>query len=236
MRLRHILLHFGIAAFGLGPTPSFAEPLRVIVSFAGQPAPTRPLGYFLRPNGILPIAPPSPDPRREAVLEVLPAPGSPKLPAPSFAGAPLPDKLSLRILGQRILPRLALLAPGGVIELANEDHLPVTVELSPALPGQPSIQLAAGQTQKIPAPPSGELSLLVREQPATPVRVLAPTHLATHLLLGEQGTMAVATLDVPAGKYQVRLRVPGGSSWQEEVVVPSGGRELSLRASLGEDR
>ncbi len=236
MHLRHTLLHLGIAACLLGPSPSLAEPLRVIVSFAGHPAPTRPLGYFLRPNGILPIAPPSPDPRREAVLEVLPDAGSPKLPVPSAIGAPLPVRQSLRILGQRILPRLSLVAPGGVIELSNEDQQSVTVELSPALPGQPSLRLAAGQTQKIPVPPSGDLSLLVREQPATLVRVLAPAHPAMHLVLGDQGTMAVATLDVPAGKYQVRLRVPGGSPWQEEVVVPPGGRELSLKASLGEER
>lgn len=235
MRLRWIPLFFGFLCVLPFQRLAHAVPLRAIVSFSGQPAPTRPLGYFLRPNGVLPIAPPSPDPRREAVLEVVPQSPSEKLSAEQAGIPPLPAQQTVRVVGQRLLPRLLLLAPGGELSLRNEDQRAVTVELSPALPGQPSILLQPGQVQTI-RPSSGELSLLLREQPSQAVRVLSPTHLATHLQLGEQGMMAVATLDVPPGRYVVRLRVPGGALWQEEVDVPPSGRELSLKASLGEER
>ena len=136
----------------------------------------------------------------------------------------------------RLLPRQLLLLPGGTLTLRNDDQRPVTVELSPALPGKPSILLLPGQAQSIRLSSAGELSLSLREQPSLPVHVLLPLHLATHLEVSEQGTMAVATLDVPPGRYVVRLRVPGGEVWQQEVDVPADGRELSLKASLGEER
>ena len=234
MRLRLLALGIGLAL--CLPWSAQAAPLRAIVAFSGQPAPSRPLGYFLRPNGILPIAPPSPDPRRETVLEVMPLAGSPKL-LPERAGVPpLPTEQTVRVFGQRLLPRQLLLLPGGTLTLRNDDQRPVTVELSPALPGKPSILLLPGQAQSIRLSSAGELSLSLREQPSLPVHVLLPLHLATHLEVSEQGTMAVATLDVPPGRYVVRLRVPGGEVWQQEVDVPADGRELSLKASLGAER
>ena len=205
------------------------------LSLSGQPAPSRPLGYFLRPNGILPIAPPSPDPRRETVLEVMPLAGSPKL-LPERAGVPpLPTEQTVRVFGQRLLPRQLLLLPGGTLTLRNDDQRPVTVELSPALPGKPSVLLLPGQAQSIRLSSAGELSLSLREQPSLPVHVLLPLHLATHLEVSEQGTMAVATLDAAR---TLRGAAAGARrrSVAAKVDVPADGRELSLKASLGEER
>ncbi len=218
------------------PVQGRAAPLRTVVYFQGQAAPQRPLGYWLRPNGILPIAPPTPDPRREAVLEIIPLPPTPPLPAQVIGVVPLPKQQTLRLFGQRLLPRLSLLAPGGELQLRNEDEQPVTIELVPAPPGQPSLRLEPGASQTLHLPQSGELSLHVRELPQAQATVLRPLHLATHLVLSEVGKVAVATVDVPQGRYQVRLRMPTGSLWQEEVVVERDGRELSLHVSLGEDR
>lgn len=226
-----------LAALGcVLPGQGRAAPLRTIVYFQGQAATPRPLGFWLRPNGILPIAPPTPDPRREAVLEILPLPPTPPLPAQVIGVVPLPKQQTLRLFGQRLLPRLLLLAPGGELQLRNDDEQPVTIELVPSPPGQPSLRLAPGASQSLRLPQSGELSLHVRERSQAQATVLRPLHLATHLLLSEVGKVAVATVDVPPGRYQVRLRMPTGSLWQEEVVVERDGRELSLHVSLGEER
>ena len=100
----------------------------------------------------------------------------------------------------------------------------------------PIARLAPGASQTLNLPQSGELSFHVRELPQAQATVLRPLHLATHLVLSEVGKVAVATVDVPPGRYQVRLRMPTGSLWQEEVVVERDGRELSLHVSLGEER
>lgn len=225
-----------LLAVGSLPTLAAAAPLRAIVYFQGQTSPTKPLGYSLRPNGILPLAPPSPDPRREAVLEVIPLAPAPSALVSSAGLPPLPKQQELRVFGQRLLPRVALLSPGGELVLRNDDQSPVTVELVPALAGQLSLVLAPGEVRSFKLAQAGELSLLIRELSQSQATVLLPRHLATHLTLSEVGTMAVATLEVPPGRYQVRLRMAGGASWQEEVVVDDKGRELSLHATLGEDR
>jgi len=225
-----------LLAVGLLPTLAAAAPLRAIVHFQGQTAPTKPLGYSLRPNGILPLLPPSPDPRREAVLEVIPLATVPSALIASSGLAPLPKQQELRVFGQRLLPRMPLLSPGGELVLRNDDPAPVTVELLSALAGQVSLVLAPGEVRSFKLAQAGELSLLIRELPHAQATVLLPRHLATHLTLSEVGTMAVATIEVPPGRYRVRLRMAGGASWQEEVVVDERGRELSLHATLGEER
>ena len=92
------LLWWSLTALGLFlPGQGRAAPLRTIVYFQGQAAPQRPLGFWLRPNGILPIAPPTPDPRREAVLEIIPLPPTPPLPAQVIGVVPLPKQQTLRL-------------------------------------------------------------------------------------------------------------------------------------------
>lgn len=78
------------------------------------------------------------------MLEIIPLPPTPPLPAQVIGVVPLPKQQTLRLFGQRLLPRLSLLAPGGELQLRNEDEQPVTIELVPAPPGQPSLRLAPG--------------------------------------------------------------------------------------------
>lgn len=213
----------------LGSLPAWAAPLRAIVHFQGQAAPQRPLGFWLRPNGLLPIAPPSPDPRKEAVLEVIA-----HTPQPSL-GPPQPKTQRVRVVGGRLLPRLSLLSPGGALEIKNEADKPVTVELLPAQAGRTSLVLAPSSLTKLVLS-EGELSLLIAGPPRAQATVIIPSFVATQLSVSDAGKVAVATVDVPPGRYTVRLRLPMGSSWQEEVVVDRDGTELPLHVQLGEDR
>jgi hypothetical protein len=211
--------------------PAWAAPLRVIVHFQGQAGPQRPLGFWLRPNGMLPIAPPSPDPRREAVLEVLPK--QPMKPPPTAGSQP--KSQLVRIVGGRLLPRLSLLEPGGELTLKNETDRPATVELLPAQAGRTSLLVPPSSQTKLSL--SGDaLTLLIAGPPKAQATVIVPSFIATQLSRSESGKVAVATVDVPPGRYSVRLRLPAGASWQEEVVVGSDGTELPLHVQLGEDR
>lgn len=209
--------------------PAWAAPLRAIVHFQGQAAPQRPLGFWLRQNGMLPIAPPSPDPRREAVLEVI---ALQKQPA---TVAPQPKTQRVRIVGGRLLPRLSLLAQGGELTLSNETDRSVMVELLPAQAGRTSLLVSPSSQTKLSV--SGEeLTLLIAGPPKAQATVIVPSFIATQLSISESGKVAVATVDVPPGRYSVRLRLPAGASWQEEVLVGSDGAELPLHVQLGEDR
>lgn len=231
MSLLRLLFPFVAVLLGVSgwSLPAQAAPLRAIVHFQGQAAPQRPLGFWLRPNGLLPIAPPSPDPRKEAVLEVIALQKQP----PSVL--PQPKTQLVRVVGGRLLPRLSLIAPGGELQIKNEVDRRVTVELLPAQAGRTSLVLEPSSLTKLVVS-EGELSLLVAGPPRAQATVIVPTFLATQLSVSESGKVAVATVDVPPGRYMVRLRLPAGSSWQEEVVVGSDGTELPLHVQLGEER
>ncbi len=193
-----------IAAVCAWFSSAHAADLVVIVSFSGQPGPTRPLGYVLQPNGMLPIGPPVSDPRREAVIEVFAAQAqTPRPDLRSLVRAP-PQTQTLTILGQRFLSHLLLLAQDGVLLLRNDDTTEHTVELVPALVRWPSVRLGPKETVSLRMPQADTLKLSLRTQPFEQATVYAPPHPAMHLALGPTRTMGVARFDVPPGRYRLR--------------------------------
>ncbi|HMU39635.1 MAG TPA: hypothetical protein PKE31_11555 [Pseudomonadota bacterium] len=221
----------GLWASALGSL--HAAPLRVIVSFSGRSAPLKPPGYWLWENGVVPAAPPSPDPRQEAVVEVFRA-RSPTQPTLPVSHAPLlPREQTVFVVGKHLPHRLLLLAPSGALFVENQNTTAVTLELVPALPGLPSISVPPKTRKAVPWPAQGELSFGMPDQPEQRTTVLCPTEYASHLVLGEPRVIGVASFEVATGPYVVKLRLPSSLAWQNTVDVPDGGKELSLTATLG---
>lgn len=78
----------------------------------------------------------------------------------------------------------------------------------------------------------GKLASVDRSgQPPARVRVLSEPDGADVFLDGSFVTSTPATLELPAGTYQMSVRLPGHADWQREVQVLAGS-ELTVRARL----
>lgn len=195
-----------------------ATPVRGIVTLAldSRASGTHHATYWRLDNGIVPIAPPSPDPRAEVV--VLLEGGA----ASAASASPIP----IEIRGYRLDPPIVFGGLGTTVQFRNADkliHVPSTpaspTELSPAPidPGQ-------ARTHKF-----GSLG-------AHSIRDLEFPHLQGWALIVDSGLVTRADpagtfkIDAPPGRYTLKVFWRG--EWLHERPIEVGPQPLDLDLKL----
>ena len=217
--------------------------VRAIVHLPRPSGPPKTVGYVCVENGVLPIAPPHRDPRREAIVVLQPVQpdggGDEQAARPTSPGAP-PKSVNIRIFGMRFLPEVVAVPPGAQVVLRNDDRLPVTLQSREAPRLFAAAALPPGGTLVL-APPSGDsgtISISSAEYPQMRATLLVPRGPHRVVKWSPGGEAGVAELEVAPGVYQARLFFAHHYVASQAVSVPESGTEVVLRAAgpLPEER
>lgn len=184
------------------------------------------LGYVRLPNGVLPIASPAVDPKADALLLIEPIGGdATALPTSELAK----EAADQRLYGMRLVPAVLMVKAGTRVSLRNDDRQPVSLRCaeSPAL--FPSEALQPGAQITITAPAAETLTITSPDYPHLRGLWLSPRGVSTRLAVGDQGTVGVAKLDLPEGRYQLTLLVGTRIAFRRELAVPAKGSEFVVR-------
>jgi hypothetical protein len=186
------------------------------------------LGYVRLPNGVLPIAPPPLDPKADALLLIDPVGAEPAAtPLPASEGPK--EAAEQRLYGMRLLPPLLLVKAGAKVALRNDDRQPVSLRCVEAPALLPSEPLAPGAQITVTVPAGETLTITSPDYPHLRGLWLSPRGLATRLSVGDQGSVGVAKLDLPEGRYQLTLLAGSRVLLRRELVVPAKGTEFVVR-------
>lgn len=170
-------------------------------------------------NGILPIAEPAVDPRRRALIVLLPERAVP-------SAEPSSVKVVVAIHGLRLDPTLVTAPVGATIEFKNDDRVPHTLYLERATSLMPALSTPAGQTRTQRFLAAGEYLVRDEEFPhisGSIVIIDAPYSAKTDERGGFQ-------LEVPEGRYLLKLFLSG--SWVHKQAVEVSARPLELPLKL----
>lgn len=215
--------------------PAAAAPVHAIVYFgASGPASGSPaieeaasdrIGYVRLPNGVLPIAPPAVDPKADALLLIEPIGDGPALPA----SEPAKEALEQRLYGMRLAPPVLLVKAGTKVSLRNDDRQPVSLRCAEVPTLFPNEALQPGAQITITAPAAETLTITSPDYPHMRGLWLSPRGVSTRLTVGDQGSVGVAKLDLPEGRYQLTLLVGARIALKRELAVPAKGAEFVVR-------
>ena len=230
--LTSCVLGLGATSLGLAADPSVASaaPLLAVVHF--QPSTgellestrTSRLGYVRTENGVLPIAPPLLDPRKDALLVLVPQ--GDKTPALTTPAAP--TSVELRLYGLRILPAVSVVAAGATVTIRNEDRLPLTLRCPQAPSLLPKEPLPPGGKLQVTLPPGAEFTVESPDYPHLRASLLNPSGLATKLNISELGTVGLSRLDIPAGDYEAQVLLAGRVTSTQKLTIGAQGAELVM--------
>jgi plastocyanin len=196
-----------------------ATPVRGTVTLpVDKPEP--PSGHWRIENGLLPVAPRS-EPA-EAAVALEPA-------TPAAIDAPAPVVVELH--GLRIDPRVITVAVGGVVQFHNGDRVPHTLFVDKQASVMAPETTPAGQTRGQKFAVAGEYRVRDQELPHVGAWVLALTtpYVTT---LDEKGAFK---LDVPEGKYTVRLFYRGAWVVSQALTIGSKATEVSISVPKGRE-
>jgi hypothetical protein len=208
--------------------PTLAAPLHAIVHLRPESPPVKRRGYALVVNGVLAIAPPLHDARRDALLLLEPQPGT----LPTALGAAAAPGAELRLYGARAIPQVVTISPAGPpLVVRNDERRAVTLRLPQAPELLPAPSLQPGQQLRISPLVPAELELRSAEYPELAATLLVTTSVATRLEFSPLGEVGVAHLELPEGHYRARLYFRHRYVAEQSVTVTSDGAELVLRAA-----
>jgi plastocyanin len=171
-------------------------------------------------NGVLPIGPRVPDPRTEVVV-ALDGQG-PKREAPAATA-------TAELHGLRLDPRVIVIGVGGTVEFKNSDRVPHTlyVEHATSLMGPTPTPAGQSRAQKFFA--AGEYPIRDEEYPHVEATVLAVQTPYT-VRLDDKGGFK---LDVPEGKYTLRVFYRGRWVLSQPLEVGSHSTDVTLQVPAG---
>ncbi len=170
-------------------------------------------------NGILPIAEPASDPRRQALIVLLPE-------RATTTSVPASGTVVMALHGLRLDPPLVTAPVGATIEFKNDDRVPHTLYLERATSLMPALSTPAGQTRSQRFLAAGEYRVRDEDFPhisGAIVIIDAPYSAKTDERGGFQ-------LEVPEGRYLLRLFVSG--AWVHKQAVEVTARPLDLPLKL----
>lgn len=224
--------------------PAAAAPVHAIVYFgssgtssgaAAEEGASDRIGYVRLPNGVLPIASPAVDPKADALVLIDPiGPIGPlgssggdanALPASEAAK----ESAEQRLYGMRFAPAVLLVKAGTRVSLRNDDRQPVSLRCAEAPSLFPSEPLQPGAQITITAPAAETLTITSPDYPHLRGLWLSPRGVSTRLAVGDQGSVGVAKLDLPEGRYQLTLLVGSKIAFRRELAVPAKGTEFVVR-------
>lgn len=184
------------------------------------------IGYVRLPNGVLPIAPPAVDPKADALLLIEPIGGDASgLPT----SEPPKEATEQRLYGMRLAPAVLLVKAGTKVSLRNDDRQPVSLRCAEAPTLFPSDALQPGAQVTVTAPASETLTITSPDYPHLRGLWLSPRGVSTRLAVGDQGSVGVAKLDLPEGRYQLTLLIGARIALRRELAVPAKGAEFVVR-------
>jgi len=212
-----VLLKVGLAvvvAAAVAPRGALAATVRGTIAVPPEARPDGRDGRWRVDNGVLPIAPRSPDPRTEAVIVLEPQGGA----APTKAKA---EAVTVELHGLRADPRVAVATPGAQIVIKNGDRVPHTITVSRGALAPTS--LPAGQSHKLNIPVAGEYALTDEDWPHLEGNLLVTAGYTT--TADERGAWK---LDVPEGKYTLRVFYRGAWAHNQPLEVSGKSTEMSV--------
>jgi hypothetical protein len=174
-------------------------------------------GHWRVENGVLPIGPRTPDPRTEVVVVL---DGGP-------ARAKKDDKptVSAVLHGMRLEPKVLVASTGATLSIKNEDRVPHSLFTD----GAPSLMAAeptpSNTTRTIKLATTGEYTVRDEECPHLEGTIVVTDAYAT--VVDEKGNFK---LDVPEGRYQLKVFYRGG--WALTQPVEVGPRSTELKIDL----
>jgi hypothetical protein len=191
----------------------YAATVRGTLTVPPEPRPDARDGRWRVENGVLPIAPRSPDPRTEAVVVLEPQGGA--------AAKPSTNPVTVELHGLRADPRVAVAAPGTPIVIKNGDRVPHTIAISRGALAPTAIP--AGQSQKLTIPVAGDYALSDEDWPHLDGTLLVTAAFST--TPDERGSWK---LEVPEGKYTLRVFFRGGWAHSQPLEVSGKTTEISV--------
>jgi hypothetical protein len=165
-------------------------------------------------NGVLPIAPPTPDRHGEVVVVL-----DPEQPAKESIA-----NTTVELYGLQLDPRIIWIGIGGSVDFKNADRVAHSLYLEHATSRVASLVTPAGQTRTQKFFAAGEYRVRDEEYPHVDGTVLVVnTPFVTRL--DAQGTFK---LDVPEGKYLLRLFWRDRWVTQRPITVGAHAIEINL--------
>jgi hypothetical protein len=206
-----------------GDRPAAAGSLRGTLQLPPAPRATdvRPLAYWRIENGVLPIAQPAAEPRREVVLALLPERAPPRRPE-----GQLPPPVALEAKPLRLEPRVAIAEVGAPIVVKNTDRAPRTLYLKDGEGFMPREATAPGAERTVRFTVAGEYTIADVDNPrATVVVVVVATPFLARA--DERGAFA---FDAPDGKYTLKAFFRGAWTDGQPVEIAGGrARDATVR-------
>jgi hypothetical protein len=193
-----------------------ATPVRGTVSFPQNGRAETQSGHWRVPNGILPVVPRS-ESHQAAIL---------------FEGGPPPRKkdddppltFNVELRGLQLDPRLALIQVGTTVHFKNTDRVPHTLYLEGGTSMMAPQATPAGQSRAQKFMASGVYVIRDEDFPHLTGVVLA-TETPFAATLDEKGSFK---LDVPEGKYQVRVFWHGDWVVSQPLTVGARSSEINI--------
>jgi hypothetical protein len=198
------------------------SPLRGTLQFPPPPraADARPLAYWRIENGVVPIAQPQPESRRDVVVVLQPEKSLPPRPEGQS-----PEPVVIEAKPLRLEPRVAIGEAGARLVIRNADRMPRTVYLDKGESFVPKEQTAPGAERSVKFTVVAEYTLLDVDNP----RAVATLLVVPSPFFARADDRGGFVIDAPDGKYNLRAYYRGAWTDSQPVEVGGHARDVTVR-------